>query len=142
MSKKFISVLSVLLVFTVCVVPMASAAITASDYLLTYSSRIQSGGNGKVVISIIASGKAGVNEIGAKTIVIEESRDGRTWTELDPLTCDDYDEMMVYGARTIGSSVTYYGRSNYYYRATVTYYAGISGTGETREYNVPSTRVS
>lgn len=142
MSKKFISVLSVVLVFTVCVVPMASAAITSSDYLRTYYSSIQSGGNGKVLISITASGKVGVNEIGAQTIVVEESRDNKTWTEVGTLSCDDYDEMMVYGARNIGSSVTYYGRSNYYYRATVTYYAGISGTGETREFDVPSTKVS
>lgn len=142
MNKKFISVLSIVLVFTVCVVPMASAAVTSSDYLRTFSSSIQSGGSGKVIISIIASGKVGVNEIGAQTIVVEESRDGRSWTEVETFTYDEHDEMMVYGARNIGSSVTYDGISNYYYRATVTFYAGISGTGDTREYDVPSTKVS
>lgn len=142
MSKKLISVLSIVLVFTICIVPMAAAVTNASDYLSTYSSNIQSGGSGKVLVTIKAIGKVGVNEIGAEKIVLEESKDGKSWHIAETFEPDEYPEMMKYGARTIGSSVTYNGTSGYYYRATLTFYAGTDGVGETRTGYASLTKVS
>lgn len=142
MSKKLTSVLLIVLIFTVCIVPMASADITASEYFTTYSSSIQSGGSGKAIISIRATGKVGVNEIGAQAIVLYESADGKAWREVKTFKSDDYPEMMKYGARSISSSVTYNGKSNYHYYATLTFYAGTDGVGDTKDFTTLAQKVS
>mgnify|MGYP006922122444 CR=1 FL=1 len=142
MKKKLISILSVVLIFAVCIAPTVSAATYASDYFVSFSSNIQSGGSGKVLVSIKATGKVGVNEIGAEKIVLEESKDGNTWRKVETFTSDEYPEMMKYGVRSIGSSVTYNGTSGCYYRATLTFYAGTDGVGETRTGYAPSAKVS
>lgn len=131
MKSKIVSTIALVLALVMCIAPMASAAVYASNYINFSGATINKVGIGKVKISFEVTGAFGVNEAGAKKVVVYESPDGSTWTAKKTFYSSTTPGMITYGSKNATSSVTYSGRSGYYYYAEVTVYAGISGTGDT-----------
>lgn len=131
MKSKIVSVSALVLALIMCISPLASAAVYASDYITYSGATISKVGSGKVEISFDVTGKFGVNEAGAKKVVVYESPDDNTWTAKKTFYSSTTSGMMFYGVKNASSSVTYTGRSGYYYYAEVTAYAGKDGTGDT-----------
>lgn len=140
MKKRIISAVSFVLSLIIFMAPMASAAVYSSDYIsrsVVSTSKVSSG---KVKVEFTVSGKYGVNEVGAKKVVIYESSDNETWTSKKTFYSSTTSGMITYGVQSATSSVTYSGTAGYYYKADVTVYAGTSGTGDTETYPTNSVK--
>lgn len=140
MKRRVISAISLLLALIMVMAPMASAAVYSSDYISSSSSTTNKVSNGKVKVEFTVYGKYGVNEVGAKKVVIYESSDNETWTSKKTFYSSTTSGMITYGVRSATSSVTYSGTAGYYYKADVTVYAGTSGVGDTETYTTNSVK--
>lgn len=134
MKKKFISVMTILFVFSICTATVANAAIRASYYLNSYSAYIWSEGNGNMSIYFDAEGTGTMDEIGALSIRLQERPSGSsTWTTIKTYSYVNYPNMLDYDNFYYGSSVSYSGKAGCSYRAYVTVWAGVDGSGDSRE---------
>lgn len=131
MKRRAISAIALALAVVMFVVPVASAAVYSSEYLSSSHVSISKVSSGKVKVSFDVFGKIGINEVGAKKVIVYESPDNITWTSKKTFYSSTTSDMIEYGVRNMSSSVTYDGQAGYYYYAEVTTYAGISGTGDT-----------
>lgn len=131
MRSRIVSAAALVLALIICISPLASAAVYSSEYINFSDASISKISSGTVRISFGVTGKFGVNEAGAKKVVVYESPDDTTWTEKKTFYSSTTSDMMFYGVKNASSNVTYEGRAGYYYYAEVTVYAGISGTGDT-----------
>ncbi len=134
MKKKIISVIALLLVISVYIAPPANAAVRASLYLTSYSTYIWPEGNGSMSIYFDVQGTGVMDEIGALSIRLQERPSGSsTWKTVKSYSYVNYPNMLSYNNNYYGSSVSYSGHTGYSYRAYVTVWAGINGTGDSRE---------
>lgn len=140
MKRKVISIVSLALVLITLTAPLASAAVYSSDYISSAYVSISKVSSGKVKVEFDVAGKYGINEVGAKKVVVYESSDGKTWTPKKTFYSSSTSGMITYGVRSATSSVTYSGTAGYYYKADVTVYAGTSGTGDTETYPTNSVK--
>lgn len=140
MKSRIVSAVALVLALVMCISPLASAAVYSSEYISFSSASISKVSSGKVEINFDVTGKFGVNEAGAKKVVVYESSDNSTWTSKKTFYSSTTSDMMFYGVKNASSSVTYTGRSGYYYYAVVTVYAGTSGTGDTEIHTTGSVR--
>lgn len=140
MKRRVISAVSLILALIMLMAPVASAAVYSSDYIARSYASISKVSSGKVEVEFDVSGKIGVNEVGAKKVVIYESSDNSTWTSRKTFYSSTTPSMITYGVRSAVSSVTYTGHSGYYYYAVVTTYAGTNGTGDTDIYTTNSVK--
>lgn len=116
----------------------AASAITigitrASDYLTCYSASVYSDGSGEVSVWFDVTGTNYMDEIGALTILLQESSNNSTWSTVKTFRYTDYPNMMEYNSVDCVSGVYYSGVDGRYYRAYVTVWAGKDGGGDSRQ---------
>lgn len=140
MRSRIVSTLALVLALVMCISPLASAAVYSSDYIISSGASISKVSGGTVKIRFDVNGKLRVNEAGAKKIVVYESPDDSTWTAKKTFYSSTTSGMITYGVMNVSSSITYTGRSGYYYYAEVTVYAGTDGTGDTDLHVTSSVR--
>lgn len=134
MNKKFISAFAIIFIVSLCIAPVANAAVKASYYLSSYDAYIWPTGSGNMSIYFDVEGTGTMDEIGALSIRLQERPSGSsTWTTIKTYSYTNYSNMLDYDNYHYGSSVSYSGKAGYSYRAYVTVWAGKNGAGDSRE---------
>lgn len=106
MKRKIVSFLSLVLAFTLCSVSATSASemqIQSSKYLNKYNAYLNAEGNGEISIWFEVQGTGTMDEIGVLSIRLYEK-----------------------------SSIYYFGKAGYSYKAELTIWAEKSGDGDSR----------
>lgn len=131
--------LTALTLIIVLVVPICaySTEITtpvprASNYLNSYNSYIYPAALGKIQVWFTVTGVDYMDDIGALTIKIYESKDNQTWTWVDTYKHDSTSGLLGYNKIYHSGHVEYQGTIGRYYKAYVTIWAGKDGDGDTR----------
>ena len=133
MKKKIISSMVAFLVLTLCIAPVANAAVQASEYLSSYIAYIYSEGGGDISIWFEVEGTGTMDEIGALSIRLQERSTSSTeWVNVKSYSFTNYPNMLGYNDNLYISSVDYSGKVGYSYRAEVTIWAGKDGGGDSR----------
>lgn len=134
----FIRVISLLLVFMFLLPTSVSALETrASYYLDAYTAYIYPAGWGKVQVWFSVNGTGTMDEIGALSIQLYESRDNENWTWLKTFDYTDYSGMLGYNNFYHDGHVEYNGTIGRYYKAYVCIWGGKDGDGDTRYFWTP-----
>lgn len=144
MSKKSTSiavrVIALLLVLCMSVPVCANAATVetvqprASAYLDNYGAYVYLPGNGEVQVYFNVTGTGYMDELGALSIAIYESRDGVTWTWKETFKHHLTSGMLSYNDYYHSGHVTYNGVAGRYYKAYVCIWGGKDGQGDTRYF--------
>ena len=140
MKKKTVLIrfLSLCLVFTMLAPLCVSAAVEepaipyASSYLDSYNAYVYPAGSGKVAVYISVVGDDYMDEIGALTVILQESTDNSNWTRVKTFTNGTNPELLGYNKIKHNADVSYQGVAGRYYRAYVTIWAGKDGDGDSR----------
>lgn len=75
-----------------------------------------------------------MDEIGASTIYIYESTDGKSFTKVATYKSENFPAMIGSGTTYYKTPVTYLGKPGYYYYASVYCYAAKDGGSDTKNY--------
>lgn len=110
----------------------ASAAVQSSAYLDAYCVAMTPDSNGKLVITLDVTGVDYMTEIGAKTISVYESTNGKDFYWVKTYESSDYPKMMGSGLYYYKDVLTHQGTAGRYYYATACVYAGNSTGGDER----------
>lgn len=131
----YIRVLSLLLViFFICPLKADAVESRASNYLTSYSAYVYPAGWGKVQVWITVDGVNYMDEIGAISVRLYESKDGESWTLVKTFQHADYPDMLGYNDYAHTSHVEYAGTIGRYYKAYVCVWAGKDGEGDNRYF--------
>ena len=137
MKQKLLKSISLVLLIVLCLSSATASAITmgtrASDYLDCYSAYVYSEGGGEVSVWFDVTGTGTMDEVGAITILLQESSNNSTWSTVKTFRYTDYPNMMEYDSIDCVSGVYYSGIDGRYYRAYVTVWAGNDGGGDSRQ---------
>lgn len=138
------SILTHIIFFTLIVsllLPINVGATTSLEvqpreslYLSSYGAYIHLPGNGKVQVWFDVQGAGTMDELGALTIEIWESKDGNSWTWKKSFTHDSNPGMLSYNDFFHSSHVEYQGVEGRYYKAYVCVWGGKGGKGDTRYF--------
>ncbi len=82
MRSRIVSAAALVLALAMCISTFAPAAVKAREYITASSASISKVSSGTVKIEFSVIGKFGVNEAGAKKVVVYESPDNITWKSL------------------------------------------------------------
>lgn len=104
----------------------------ASDYLSSYNTYIYNAALGKIQVYFNVTGVNYMDEIGALTVRIYESKDQETWTWVYTMQHTSQSSMLGYDKVFHADHVDYQGSVGKYYKAYVTIWAGKNGNGDTR----------
>lgn len=104
----------------------------ASDYLDSYQTYVYPAGNGEIQVWFNVTADNYMDEIGALTIELYESKDNTTWTRVKTYLYTDYPSILAYNKVYHSGHVTYQGIVGRYYKAYVCIWAGENGAGDTR----------
>lgn len=110
----------------------ASAAVDSSRYLSAYSVTCTAASSGRVIVNVQVDATGYMDELGATSITIYRSSDGREFEAVRTYECEDYPRMMGSGLHYNEDVITYYGTPGYYYFADVWFYAGDDTGGDSR----------
>jgi hypothetical protein len=134
--KSVLSVFFALILGLSMVSPASATEVTprASDYLMSYSAYVYPAGWYKVQVWVSVNGVDYMDEIGALTIELYESRDQETWTWVDTFHYLDYPDMLGYNDHYHSGHVEYAGSIGCYYKAYVSIWAGKDGDGDNRHF--------
>lgn len=132
--KRITRLLCLLFVFVIAFSTTAFAAEyqdqRASSYFAITSANIKKTSTGLEILFDV-TGVDIMDQIGAKTIVLQRSLDGVSWTSVKTYSKDTYPQMIEKDAAFHNCSLTYTAAKGYYYKACVTFYAKKgTGTGE------------
>lgn len=105
-----------------------------SLYLSSYGAYVHLPGNGLVQIWFDAQGTGTMDELGALSVSLYESRDGNEWTWKKTFTHDSTPGMLSYNDYFHSSHVEYQGVEGRYYKAYVCIWGGKGGKGDTRYF--------
>lgn len=133
MNRKIKCLLSFTLFLSLCFTLAITASARASLYFSRYSANIYIESKNSLSVCFDALGTSEMDQIGAKTIVLQEQTATSNWTTIKTYYVSDYPSMM-------GNKTTYYSGDvpyancipNASYRAVVTLWAGKDGGGDTR----------
>ena len=106
----------------------------ASYYLSSYSAYVYPAGSGRVEVYFSVNGTNIMDEIGALTIQLYESKDNTNWTWVKTYASNYYSNMLEYDDYYHGSYVTYQGIGGRFYKAYICVWAGKDGGGDTRYF--------
>lgn len=129
-----------LLIAMVLVIPSFGSAAAeavqprASAYLTSYGAYVYLPGNGDVQVYFNVTGTGYMDELGALSIAIYESKDGENWTWKKTFTHDSTSGMLSYNDDFHTGHVTYNGVAGRYYKAYVCIWGGKNGQGDTRYF--------
>lgn len=133
--KKTTRYLTLLLVLAL-MLPTAAMATEykpmSSAYLSSYNAYIQPGGNGKVSVCYSVNSATTMTDVGATTILLQESADGKVWTAVASYSSSVYPHMLAHNTPMCNTDVSYSGVAGRYYKASVTVYAGNSTGSDSR----------
>lgn len=137
--KKFTQCLCMLVAFVLLFSTTAFAAdvndTRASSYFVATSVKLKSTSSG-LELTFDATGTGTMDQIGARTAVIQKSTDGSSWSTVKTYTKDDYPQMVESNTGAHTCSFTYKAAKGYYYRAYVVFYAKKgTGSGEVTHYS-------
>jgi hypothetical protein len=142
--KKISESILLLIVLALCLTPVAEAKAVeptrASDYLDFYSAYVYAEGGGLVSVWFDVTATGTMDEVGAITILLQESSNNSTWSTVKTFLYTDYPNMMKYNRIDCVSGVYYSGIAGRYYRAYVTVWAGKGGNGDSRQILTTSIR--
>lgn len=110
----------------------ASATAKSSAYLDGYRVMLTADPGGEMVITVDVTGVGYMPELGAKTIYVYESTDGKVFHRFATYESDDYPEMMGSGTFFYEDVITFQGVVGRYYYAKAYVYAGNSTGGDER----------
>lgn len=135
--KKF-SVLVVVLALCLGIATTASAR--SSLYLSMYRAWLSTPGNGEIRIVVDVQATDDMDEVGASTIQLWESKDdGENWTCVRTYVKSLHPEMIATNTYYYCDvAATYAGTPGYQYYAIVAIYAGNSTGSDTRYYQTPT----
>lgn len=135
--SRLLKIVALCLTFTL-VLPVhanaASAEARASYYLDSYQAYVYPAGSGEVQVWFNVTGVNYMDEIGALTIELYESKDNATWTHVKTYLYTAYPSILGYNKVYHSGHVTYQGIVGRYYKAYVCIWAGRDGDGDTRYY--------
>lgn len=137
--RKFAQWICILLVFvlvfstTVCAADVSNGR--ASNYFAVTSVNLRKvSGSLEAWFDVTAVGT--MEQLGARTVVIQRSSDGNSWSSVKTFTKESYPEMIREDFAAHTCCLTYTPTAGYYYRACVTFYAKKgNGTGELIQYS-------
>lgn len=130
--KRFLSGILALMMVSSLLCTAASATVQSSAYLDGYRVVLTPKSNGKMVITVDVTGVGYMPELGAKTIYVYESTDGKLFHRFATYESDDYPEMMGSGSIFYEDVITFQGVVGRYYYAKAYVYAGDSTGGDER----------
>lgn len=104
----------------------------ASYYIDSYQGYIYPAGSGKVQVWFDVTGVHYMDEIGALSVWLYESKDNSTWSHVETFHYTDYSGMLGYDDVFHSGHVSYQGVKGRYYKAYVCIWAGKDGGGDTR----------
>lgn len=131
---------AMLMVFTMVAPFTANAANTvavqprASDYLNSYNAYVYLPGGGEVRVYFNVEGTGFMDEVGALSIEIHESRDGVNWDWVETYNHYSTSGMLSYNDDYHSGYVSYNGTAGKYYKAYVCVWAGKNGSGDSRYF--------
>lgn len=125
--KKLIRFMSLfllaLILFVIPVQAMGDGVQRASDYFMGTSTYLYKTSDTEFDVCFDVIGLDIMSEIGAKTIKVQRSLDGETWTTVETHTREDYPEMIAKNTVSHNDSFSFTATKGYYYREYVEYYA-------------------
>jgi hypothetical protein len=136
--RLILRVAAIILIVTI-VLPVNAMAVEprASDYLTAYTAYIYPAGWGKVQVWFSVDGTGTMDEIGALTIYLYESKDNENWTWVETFLHTENIDMLGYNNFYHTNHVEYSGTIGRYYKAYVCVWAGKDGDGDTRYFWTP-----
>lgn len=130
--RRFLSGILALIMISSILCTAASASVQSSAYLNGYSVMLTADPHGEMVITLDVTGVGYMPELGAKTIYVYESTDGKLFHRFATYESDDYPEMMGSGTFFYEDVITFQGVVGRYYYAKAYVYAGDSTGGDER----------
>jgi len=125
--KRFLKITSlVLAIVLVCAVPVCAeeeASSRTSAYFLAHDLYLSKKTSTKFQVHFDVDAMNIMDELGAKTIKVQRSPDGSTWTTMFTYSREYYPQMICENTGSHAAYVPYTGTVGYYYRAKVTFYA-------------------
>ena len=112
----------------------ASASMKSSEYLDSYCISVTAESGGKIIVNVDVDATRTMDEVGATSITIWRSSDGKNFTSVKTYNSDDYPELLGSGLHFNEDVITYYGTPGYYYCASGYCYAGDSRGSDSRHY--------
>lgn len=106
----------------------------ASNYLTSYNAYAYNAALGKVQVYFHVVGVNNMDDIGALTIKIYESKDNTNWTWVKTYTNGDTPSILGHNDNYYSSHVDYSGTIGRYYKAYICVWAGKDGEGDTRYF--------
>lgn len=132
LGKRALSGIFALIMISSILCTTVSAAEQSSEYLNSYCAMLTAKDNGDMVITVDVTGRGYMPEIGAKTIAVYESTNGRDFYWIATYESDDYPKMMGSGSIFYKDVITFHGTGGRYYYATAFVYAGNANGGDER----------
>ena len=132
--RGFLSGILAILMISSIFCTVASAAVQSSAYLDSYSATITPKSGRKLSITVDVEGVGSMTEIGAKTIYIYESEDGKSFERVATYKSSQYPEMMGSGTIYYKTPITHTGKTGYYYFASVWVYAANKDGSDEKNY--------
>lgn len=125
--KRFVKLMCLVLVFTIClVIPAGAEEITpyASNYFGSYSTYLSGETSTSFEVWFTVTALRKMDKIGVDYIDILRSSDGSNWTVVKTYDSDDYPSLMDTNSSSHSGHVTYTNKqSGYQYKAFVQFYA-------------------
>ena len=141
MKTKFLRRCMLFLLVACFTIPFQSMAANmdeitphASHYLSSYSAYCYGAGGGKVQVWYDVTGTRDMDDIGALSIELYESRDGSNWTWVESFTNRQIPGMLGHNVGFYASHIDYQGISGRFYKAKVCVWAGRNGGGDRRYF--------
>lgn len=106
---RFLSVIATFMLISSILSSQALAVARSSKYLDAYGTYVSPVGNGKIVITIDVDALRSMTKIGATTIILYGSKDGKNFTVAKSYNYQDYPIMMSSGKHYYEDLFTYYG---------------------------------
>lgn len=148
MSKKnkstLIRLVAMALVLVLALPMSANAAVAdpiqpmVSDYLISYSGKINALGGGKIRVFFSVTAKRDMANIGALNIHIYESTDNSNWTWIKAFNYNSTSGMMTTNDWYHEGTVTHQVTAGRYYRAYISIYVGQGNDGDSRFFYTAS----
>lgn len=135
LGKRLLSGIFALVMISSLLCTAASASVKSSAYLDAYRAVLTPKSNGVMVISVDVTAVGRMPEVGAKTIYLYESTDGKTFNWIRTYESEDYPELMGSGLIFYEDVITFQGVIGRYYYAKAFVYAGDSTGGDERYCN-------
>lgn len=146
--KRIIKIIAFVLLLAVIptnahAIDIPSSDVYASRYLSAYRAYMHDAGRGKVQVCFDVTGTTDMEDIGALSIKLYESKDNSNWTWIKTFDHTDYPHILGHNDYYHEGYVTYSSAvRGRYYKAYVCIWAGRNGGGDQRHFWTSSIKAS